>query len=44
MRHEAVLYRGGTGFFKYNEGNWWNVCFGNDSQTEFREKVGLIKV
>jgi len=43
-RHESVPSAGGTGFFKDKKGNWWSTYFGNDSQTHFREKVGLIKV
>ena len=43
-RHESVPTAGGTGFFKDKKGNWWSTYFGNDSQVQFREKVGLIKV
>lgn len=43
-RHESVPSAGGTGFFKDKKGNWWSTYFGNDSQTHFREKIGLIMV
>lgn len=43
LRHESIPCGGGTGFFKDKEGNWWCSYFGNDPQSHFREKVGLIK-
>lgn len=31
-------------FFKDKDDNWWSTFFGNDSQSPWREKPGLIKV
>lgn len=44
MRHESVPCGGGTNFFKDKQGNWWSTYFGNDNQSPWREKPGLIKV
>lgn len=43
-RHESVPCGGGTNFFKDKKGNWWSAYFGNDSQSPWREKPGLIRV
>lgn len=43
-RHETVPCGGGTGFFKDKQGNWWCSYFGNDNQSSFREKPGIVKV
>jgi beta-xylosidase len=43
-RHEAVPCGGGTGFFKDKIGNWWCSFFGNDNQSPWREKPGIVKV
>lgn len=43
-RHESVPCAGGTNFFKDKNGNWWSAYFGNDSQSPWREKPGLVKV
>jgi beta-xylosidase len=43
-RHETVPSGGGTGFFKDKKGNWWCSYFGNDSQSPWREKPGIVKV
>ena len=43
-RHETVPGGGGTGFFKDKKGNWWCSYFGNDSQSPWREKPGIVKV
>ncbi len=43
-RHETVPCGGGTGFFKDKMGNWWCSYFGNDNQSPWREKPGLVKI
>lgn len=43
-RQETVPCGGGTGFFKDKKGNWWCSYFGNDSQSPWREKPGIVKV
>jgi xylan 1,4-beta-xylosidase len=43
-RHESVPCGGGTGFFQDHAGGWWSSFFGNDDQTPFREKPGIVKV
>jgi xylan 1,4-beta-xylosidase len=43
-RQETVPSGGGTGFFKDKNGNWWCTYFGNDSQSPWREKPGMVKV
>lgn len=43
-RHETIPCGGGTGFFKDKQGNWWCSYFGNDSQSPWREKPGIVKV
>ena len=42
--HEAVPCGGGTNYFQDNDGNWFCCFFGNDQQSPFREKPGLIKI
>ena len=44
MRHEAVPCAGGTGFFQDSSGGWWTSFFGNDTQSPFREKPGIVRV
>lgn len=44
MRHEAVPTGGGTNYFKDKKGNWWCALFGNDSQSAWREKPGIVRV
>ena len=44
MRHESVPCGGGTNFFKDKKGNWWSAFFGNDSQSPWREKPGLVQI
>ena len=44
MRHEAAPCAGGGNVFKDREGRWWSTFFGNDEQSHFREKPGLIRV
>jgi xylan 1,4-beta-xylosidase len=44
MRHEAVPTGGGTNYFRDKEGNWWCALFGNDSQSAWREKPGIVRV
>ena len=43
-RQETVPCGGGTGFFKDKKDNWWCSYFGNDSQSPWREKPGIVKV
>jgi beta-xylosidase len=43
-RQETVPCGGGTGFFKDKQGNWWCSYFGNDSQSPWREKPGIVKI
>ena len=42
MRHEAVPCGGGTNFFQDKDKNWWGAYFGNDNQSPWREKPGLV--
>jgi hypothetical protein len=42
--HEAVPCGGGTNYFRDNEGRWFCAFFGNDEQSSFREKPGLVQV
>lgn len=44
MRHEAAPCAGGGNVFRDGEGLWWSTFFGNDEQSHFREKPGLIRV
>jgi beta-xylosidase len=44
MRHEAAPCAGGGNVFQDREGRWWSTFFGNDEQSHFREKPGLIRV
>lgn len=44
MRHEAAPCAGGGNVFRDRDGNWWSTIFGNDEQSHFREKPGLIRV
>ena len=44
MRHEAVPTGGGTNYFKDKKGNWWCALFGNDSQSSWREKPGIVRI
>lgn len=44
MRHEAVPTGGGTNYFKDKNGDWWCALFGNDSQSNWREKPGIVKI
>lgn len=44
MRYESVPSGGGTNFFKDKNGGWWSTYFGNDSQSPWREKPGIVKV
>jgi beta-xylosidase len=43
-RHETVPCGGGTNFFKDKNGNWWSCFFGNDDQSPWREKPGIVKI
>ncbi len=43
-RHESVPCGGGTNFFKDKKGNWWGCFFGNDDQSPWREKPGIVKI
>ena len=42
--HEAVPCGGGTNYFRDKDGNWWCCYFGNDEETPFREKPGLVRI
>jgi beta-xylosidase len=42
--HEAVPCGAGGNYFKDNAGNWWCTYFGNDDQSPWREKPGMVKV
>ena len=44
MRHEAAPCAGGGNVFKDKQGQWWSTFFGNDEQSHFREKPGLLRV
>lgn len=44
MKHEAAPCAGGGNVFKDREGLWWSTYFGNDEQSHFREKPGLVRV
>ncbi len=43
-RHESVPCAGGGNFFKDKKGNWWATYFGNDDQSPWREKPGIVKI
>jgi xylan 1,4-beta-xylosidase len=43
-RYESIACAGGGNFFRDQAGGWWTTYFGNDSQSHFREKPGIIKV
>jgi hypothetical protein len=42
--HESVPCDAGGNYFKDNQGNWWCTYFGNDDQSPWREKPGIVKV
>jgi beta-xylosidase len=42
--HEAVACGGGTNYFQDNAGIWWCCYFGNDEQSPYREKPGLVRI
>jgi xylan 1,4-beta-xylosidase len=44
MRHESVPCAGGTNFFKAKDGSWYSCFFGNDNQSPWREKPGIVRV
>jgi xylan 1,4-beta-xylosidase len=41
---EAVPCGGGGNFFQDKDGNWWCTYFGNDDQSPWREKPGIVKI
>jgi xylan 1,4-beta-xylosidase len=43
-RHECISSSGGSSFFQDKQGRWWAAYFGNDNQSPFREKPGIIHV
>lgn len=43
-RYEAAPCNGGTNFFKAKNGDWFTCFFGDDQQSPWREKPGIIKV
>lgn len=44
MRHEAAPCAGGGNVFRDRSGLWWSTFFGNDEQSHFREKPGLLRI
>ena len=42
--HEAVPCGGGTNYFQDKDGSWYCTYFGNDEQSPFREKPGLVRI
>jgi xylan 1,4-beta-xylosidase len=42
--HEAVPCGAGGGYFKDKDGNWWCTYFGNDDQSPWREKPGIVRI
>lgn len=42
--HEAVPCGGGGGYFQDKAGNWWCSLFGNDDESPWREKPGLVRI
>ncbi len=42
--HEAVPCGGGTNYFKDKQGSWFCCYFGNDDESPFREKPGMIQI
>ncbi len=44
MIHEAVPCGAGGNYFMDKEGNWWCTYFGNDDQSPWREKPGIVKI
>jgi xylan 1,4-beta-xylosidase len=43
-RREGIACAGGGNFFRDKGGQWWTTFFGNDAQSPFREKPGIIPV
>jgi xylan 1,4-beta-xylosidase len=41
---EAVPCGAGGNYFKDKQGNWWCTYFGNDDQSPWREKPGIVKI
>jgi len=41
---EAVPCGAGGNFFQDKDGNWWCTYFGNDDQSPWREKPGIVKI
>ena len=41
---EAVPCGAGGNFFQDKAGNWWCTYFGNDDQSPWREKPGIVKI
>jgi hypothetical protein len=44
MWHEAVPCGGGGNYFSDKAGNWFCTYFGNDDQSPWREKPGIIQI
>jgi hypothetical protein len=42
--HEAVPCGGGGNYFSDAQGNWYFTYFGNDEQSPWREKPGIVCV
>jgi len=43
-RHEAVPCGGGGNVFRDKDGHWWCAFFGNDTQSPWREKPGIVPI
>jgi len=41
---EAVPCGAGGNFFQDKEGNWYCTYFGNDDQSPWREKPGIVRI
>lgn len=44
MKHEGPPCAGGGNIFRDRNGLWWSTFFGNDEQSHFREKPGLLRI
>jgi beta-xylosidase len=44
LRHESVPCNGGTNFFRAKDGSWFTCLFGDDDQSPWRAKPGIVKI
>ena len=44
MRHESVPCNGGGNFFKAKDGYWYSTFFGDDENSPWREKPGVVRI